>query len=154
MNHSRLEKIVEEVKKEIEELLPIKIPFTLKVKECSNSDWVAQYRGGTIIRSGRAIIWINDTFPEEIRKIEGVFISDEHDLSYSIRKNLTDTICHEIIHSIQEFVHFQKKKRLIDVDFNEEEAEELGLKLSARESIEESELIKDYRALLKEHDAN
>ena len=139
-----LEKVVNEVKQEILEVLPAEIPFTLKIKEFSRENWCALYRGGTFTRSGRAIVWINNHFPEMVAKVEGSLISEKSDLEYSIRKNLLDTISHELIHAVQEAVYFAENNKLIGNYYDEDEAETLGLRLASGDSIESSPLIQKY----------
>jgi hypothetical protein len=96
-----------------------------------------------VVRGGRAIIWISQSFPESILEVEEPFVQTYLDLEYASLKHLRDTIGHELIHTIQEAVHFKKDNNLL-VDYDEAEAEELGRRLARGESVANHPLIRYF----------
>lgn len=141
MNIEKLESLIHEISIQIKNNLVhshINIDFIVKIKDIEKSRSIAVYRGGTIRRGDKAIIWISPNFPQILSQKTGLLIND-FDFEYSLVRNLEDSICHELIHAFQDLLGMYSQQ---GSDFNEEEAESLGLALARGESIENSELIK------------
>jgi hypothetical protein len=138
---------VEKTKEDFKTLFPY-IPFSVKI-HATKSDWLAQYRSGSLIRGGRAIIWISDKFFDEVYDLESQYTNEESDIVCALRQHLRDTIGHELIHAIQEAIHFETKHELISAQFDEQEAETLGLRLAKGTSITETPLIQKFMSLCK-----
>lgn len=146
MNQNLFESFVEESVNRIKEnlnLSKINISFVVKIKEIDKNSCVAIYKGGTIRRGQKAIIWISPNFCQILSEKTGIRESDS-DFKYNLERNLDDTIAHELIHGFQDLLGLLSGQ---GSNFDEDEAESLGLSLSRRESIEDSPLIKEINRL-------
>jgi hypothetical protein len=136
-----LNEYIQSIKKEFKAIFP-NIVLTIKVKKIKRKNCIAVYRSGTAILNKSAIIWISEDFIAKILEIEGE--TDPFFCQDSIYQNLKDTIAHELIHIIQELNHFKEKNMIIGCNFNELEAERLGVLLSNNKDISKEPLINNY----------
>lgn len=148
MDLNHLESIIDEATNKVKEnltLSSIDIKFIVKIKDINKTNCIAIYRGGTIRRGDKAIVWISPEFPQVLSEKIEISISDP-DFKHQLLRNLEDTISHELIHALQDFLGLLTQT---GANFDEEEAENLGLALSRGESIENSNLVQNITAHLK-----
>ena len=125
--------LIEQVKEAKDEIIKnlrannLDLPFMVKVVE--GEGFIGMYVHLSM-RNGTARIKISSSIKEQI--LEKRSWAD-------INHELRVTIAHEMIHAIQDIAYFLANEHC---EYDEDEAENLGIKLANGENIESSDLIK------------
>lgn len=121
-----LKTIFKEIKSEIKERFPM-LNYRVTTRKMNHKTLAMYRRGSYSINENNCMsISINSKIINIIEYHE-LLDTYDHDYYTILKQHLTDTICHEIVHGMQEAVQIGfTNKSIWSVKFNEDEAEDLG----------------------------